>query len=254
MGPKRRTNSTRSVSYDPELLENWTLARLRDELKKLGIAFRSTDRRMVLVNKVREARDTRRVQRSTSARSHDAPDNNQRNQDGGAHGQSTNHLAALVSSLAESVATLQDSYLRLENRISVSTDNSSCTTTRDSPAASCSTSNESQTLQLRSQQQVSVGSQDVPTDTRDYTLDSAYRQLTANRPEQSPSQDGPLQAAGSTSRHSSYPVPSNVVFDDELSSEINTLWDAALSNSTLATYRSGLNCFLTFILMQGITP
>lgn len=39
--------------------------------------------------------------------------------------------------------------------------------------------------------------------------------------------------------------------NDELSKEVDCLWDEALSRRTLATYQSGLNCFLTFALMRG---
>jgi len=47
MGPIRGRN--RTGHYDPELLENWTLARLKEELNKKGVRFPKNARRMALV-------------------------------------------------------------------------------------------------------------------------------------------------------------------------------------------------------------
>lgn len=48
-------------------------------------------------------------------------------------------------------------------------------------------------------------------------------------------------------------MPSNVLFDDELSCDVRQLWNNALSAGTRACYNSGLQCFLSFIRMQGIS-
>lgn len=46
-------------------------------------------------------------------------------------------------------------------------------------------------------------------------------------------------------------MPTYVKFNDDLSCEVDNLWTHALGERTQATYRSGLNCFQTFVLMSG---
>lgn len=48
-------------------------------------------------------------------------------------------------------------------------------------------------------------------------------------------------------------MPPYVIFDDELSCEVTKLWNKALSPGTTACYNSGLQCFLSFTLLQGIS-
>ena len=47
MGPTRRRKST--SQYDPDLYENWTMVRLKEELRNRGIRFPINAKRMVLV-------------------------------------------------------------------------------------------------------------------------------------------------------------------------------------------------------------
>ena len=47
MGPIRRRKST--SQYDPDLYENWTMVRLKEELRNRGIRFPINAKRMVLV-------------------------------------------------------------------------------------------------------------------------------------------------------------------------------------------------------------
>lgn len=49
MAPKRTRKSTRAAPYNPELLENWTLATLKEELRRLSVPFRESSKRTVLV-------------------------------------------------------------------------------------------------------------------------------------------------------------------------------------------------------------
>lgn len=117
MAPKRTRKSNRPVPYDPELLENWTIARLKGELRRLNVDFREGSKRMILVQKLKDARArSHNAQEMEGARSHDAIE-----QHGGAHRSipivSNQSLVELVSTLAESVHTLQDCYSRLENRL-----------------------------------------------------------------------------------------------------------------------------------------
>ena len=51
MGPTRRHKST--SQYDPELYENWTILRLKEELRKRGIQFPINARRMALVRLIK---------------------------------------------------------------------------------------------------------------------------------------------------------------------------------------------------------
>ena len=53
MAPKRNSTRSSTPSYNPELVENWTIARLRAELESLGRPMPSNTRRIMLVRRVR---------------------------------------------------------------------------------------------------------------------------------------------------------------------------------------------------------
>ncbi|XP_021362453.1 uncharacterized protein LOC110456199 [Mizuhopecten yessoensis] len=265
MGPKRR--STRPVPYDPELLENWTIARLQEELRSLNVPFRPGSKRMGLVKKLREARTSTPVGLHRSARR--AVYHNASRQDGGPDASresvntasqhetglssSNNHLVNLVTSLSESVATLQECYQRLENKID--------SQSRLQVAAAAGSERQIATSVTVTQvppissppQQIATSMTQVPITSsqpqQEYTLDTAYRRFEDESTQQ---QDGTVPETGSSSRHLSCSVSTHGIPHDELSEEVNLLWDSALSKRTQATYQSGLNCFLTFVLMQGL--
>ncbi|XP_033741944.1 uncharacterized protein LOC117328516 [Pecten maximus] len=244
MGPKRR--NARPLPYDPELYENWTIARLQEELRSKNIAFKAGSKRMTLVKKLREAtRSETRTTNPSAPPSRGAVYHNPPRQDGVTEvavstGDSTTNLDRLVNivtSLSESVATLQDSYIRLENRLG-NTENEARDRRQVAAAAGSSSQTAVDSLRLP-----------VPTSPADFTLDTAYKRFE----ESATSQDGSLPTPGSSRRHASHSVSSSGIPFDELSEEVDLLWDSALSRSTRATYQSGLNCFLTFVLMQGIS-
>ena len=125
MGPKRRPSRrpARPAPYDPELLENWTLERLREELRRLNISFASGTRRMTLVRKLKEARQTENAGGGAVSQNASQPQQASTSS-GGAQSQhappqapDTSHLVELVTSLADSVATLQEAYDRIEQRV-----------------------------------------------------------------------------------------------------------------------------------------
>ncbi|XP_069109055.1 uncharacterized protein [Argopecten irradians] len=252
MAPKRRSSSVRTVPYDPDLVENWTISRLREELRSKNIAYRSADKRMVLARKLREARQSETgsvppfVPHRRVAASQDAT-----GQDGGAEvprqQQQTNRvetLITMVTSLSESVASLQDSYLRLENRVE-----------RQNQRHAAAAGSEHQTARGSTSTHVPVASTATiteplpqPVSSQEFTLDSAYRGLEAT----DNNQDASFSTAGSASRQTACSVSSPGIAVHDLNDDVDLLWDSALSRSTQATYQSGLNCFLTFVLMQGI--
>ncbi|XP_071181930.1 uncharacterized protein [Mytilus edulis] len=57
MGPIRRSGTRTNVHYDPEMPENWTLVKLRQELNTRGIRIPPNTRRMALVRLFRESRE-----------------------------------------------------------------------------------------------------------------------------------------------------------------------------------------------------
>ncbi|VDI01036.1 Hypothetical predicted protein [Mytilus galloprovincialis] len=57
MGPIRRSGTRTNVHYDPEMPENWTLVKLRQELNTRGIRIPPNTRRMALVRLYRESRE-----------------------------------------------------------------------------------------------------------------------------------------------------------------------------------------------------
>ena len=58
MGPVRKRQNRTSSSYDPGLYENWTLQRLKEELRQKGISFPQNARRMALVRILRNANNS----------------------------------------------------------------------------------------------------------------------------------------------------------------------------------------------------
>jgi len=146
MGPIRGRN--RTGHYDPELLENWTLARLKEELNKKGVRFPKNARRMALVrllqhnmgeNEVSTQRNDDSSTRGhvdiySSARSHDSSQNargdesvfgSEVSQDApminnnNNNGDTSNNrvLIGLVSKLSSTVQTLQQNVSSLTSKV-----------------------------------------------------------------------------------------------------------------------------------------
>ena len=138
MGPIRRRSKT--VHYDPELFENWTLARLKDELNSRGINFPNNARRMALVRLLRlnenstqsldhptrgelsilggaRSRDPSVIRHEENAilsagESHDSPQINNNNDNS-----SNRVLVGLVSKLSSTVQDLQQNVVSLTNKV-----------------------------------------------------------------------------------------------------------------------------------------
>jgi len=134
MGPKRTrlTRGQRHTPYDPELLENWTIKRLREELNNRNIRPPQNARRMALVRLLRDSRSIDDVSighdsmgdfhdtsvNVASARSHNAPQNVN-------NGDRTTTLIDLVSKLSSNVQSLQQNVISLNNKFnSLSNSNS----------------------------------------------------------------------------------------------------------------------------------
>ncbi|CAC5415947.1 unnamed protein product [Mytilus coruscus] len=127
MGPKRQGRQ-RQAPYDPELLENWTLTRLRSELRSKNITFPTNARRMALVRLLKPSsvddisgsgHDTMlAVPQESSARSQNAPKNiNNNNSD------RTAILVDLVSKLSSNVQNLQQNVISLNHKVTVLSSN-----------------------------------------------------------------------------------------------------------------------------------
>ncbi|KAL3876519.1 hypothetical protein ACJMK2_034361 [Sinanodonta woodiana] len=183
MGPVRN----KRVSYDPELLENWTIGRLKEELTVLNIHFPSNARRMHLVRLVREARSRTVPQgmqssgstshEDASARSHDATSNV--NIHGRQQSDSEKALTDIVSGLTNTVQSLQQNVIALTNKVN----------TMSSSAHSSATVNSA--VQVRPGNPFA---DDVDT-AQNFTLDTGYKAFHS-----------PSAAAGSEeqARHSSF--------------------------------------------------
>ncbi|XP_060070770.1 uncharacterized protein LOC132557283 [Ylistrum balloti] len=153
------------------------------------------------------------------------------------------HLIDIVTNLTESVATLQNCYQRLESRLE--------SQTRRPVAAAAGSENQPVVDSSRPVPAVinSPSVQLVPTPLQaEYTLETAYKRF---QEDSTLSQDVKVSETGSSGRPSSCSLPPNGVNYDDLSLHVDSLWDSALSQRTRASYQSGLNCLLTFILMQG---
>lgn len=137
MAPKRKS-SNRLVPYDPDLLENWTLTRLKDVCKERGLTFPSNARRFALIRLIKgnstedngvsrrapqrnSARtDDDSVSRPTpqphGARSHDPVDSDV-SQDGRAH--DNNNVLGMLATLTHSVSMLTSKISQIERHINV---------------------------------------------------------------------------------------------------------------------------------------
>lgn len=147
MAPKRKgTNRPRPTPYNPELLENWTIARLKAACRDRGITFANNIRRLALVRLLNNQGDNhndrsfsnedgaidtdesrsrpRHQTEEGSARSHDAT----QNQDGGPHG--SDNMTEVLTSLTHSVAVLASKVDNLEKKFQES--NASCSVERTS--------------------------------------------------------------------------------------------------------------------------
>ncbi|XP_076101126.1 uncharacterized protein LOC143070913 [Mytilus galloprovincialis] len=129
MGPKRQGRK-RQAPYDPELLENWTVNRLRSELISKNITFPTNARRMALVRLLRPSTSSvddvsdgghdsmLAVHQESSARSQNAtPNVNNNNND------RTAILVDLVSKLSSNVQSLQQNVISLNNKVTVLSNN-----------------------------------------------------------------------------------------------------------------------------------
>ena len=67
MGPIRRKKNQNTERYDPELLENWTIDCLKQELRRKGIHFPQNARRMALVRFLRNNHEGHTLQSQSSA-------------------------------------------------------------------------------------------------------------------------------------------------------------------------------------------
>ncbi|XP_060065532.1 uncharacterized protein LOC132545878 [Ylistrum balloti] len=261
MATKRGRKSNRTVPYDPEFVENWTIARLQQELHLLNVPYRSCSKRMELVKKLKEAQAALRGAVSQHApsdaiASHDAPRQDGR-QTGSPERADSTSLRNMISSLADSVNTLQNCYCRLENSVLTLTQSRSVQPTS---AAAAGSSRQMATDGIRAPTPTThvansplmhPGST-LAAVTEEFTLDSAYRKLQEESIPSGDSADVQIQTAGTSSRCTTNSMSAYGLIDDELNTAVDSLWNHALSEKTLATYKSGLNCFVTFLVMRGI--
>ena len=178
MGPSRNRNSSRH--YDPELLENWTISRLKEELRNRNINFPTNARRMALVRLLKETnrensvveRGYRNVQpRGQSSENINTVEERplslygsaRSNQDGRAQGRER-ELIDIVGKLSNTVQSLQQNVSSLTAKVNSIVKNSS-----NSPVNADRTGNET------TREQENVNS--VPT--TNFSLESAYRALNA---------------------------------------------------------------------------
>jgi hypothetical protein len=173
LGPKRHpVNRQRSAPYDPELLVNWTVARLRKELSKINVRVPLNSQRMTLVQLLCNDNEE-------SARSHIASGQNVNNEivvDQSQDASCTNNhgnnrasiLTELVSKLSSTVQSLQQSVTTLNNRVNIISRN--VIQTRNENATT-----DIQTSSVRSSGQSTSQSSELP-----YSLQTAYTAMDGN--------------------------------------------------------------------------
>ncbi|XP_063420821.1 uncharacterized protein LOC134706042 [Mytilus trossulus] len=120
MGPIRRSGTRTNVHYDPEMPENWTLVRLRQELNTRGIRIPPNTRRMALVRLLRESRQNIRSDAGRDNEGHaDTILGSARSQNSTATDTTTDHVHdAILGSAASQDASAETNNRTLINIVS----------------------------------------------------------------------------------------------------------------------------------------
>ena len=115
----RGRKAARPTPYDPDLLDNWTLTRLKDECKRLEITFPSNARRAALIRLLKEhKRDSEQAGDSPDlpTLSQDAPRST--GQDGG---REVHHLELIMNNVLDALGTIGQRLDALEKHNSTPT-------------------------------------------------------------------------------------------------------------------------------------
>lgn len=183
MGPLRN-NSSRH--YDPELFENWTIARLKEELKNMNVNFPVNARRMALVRILKQAKndcssldiDRRGSRNDQDASPNDAAVNNledrpislfgsaRANQDGRAQYRER-EIIDIVGKLSNTVQSLQQNVTNLTAKVSRIVSNNTDVVSYD----------RAENLQTNRQDQNIANISTSPIE--NFNLESAYRALNS---------------------------------------------------------------------------
>ncbi|XP_061170222.1 uncharacterized protein LOC133179480 [Saccostrea echinata] len=221
--------SSSSAPYDLTRPENWTVSKLREELNKNNISFRQSDKKSVLVKKVKEL-----LSGSDNVSSEDRPvelssgsSSSSNNQDGGTKNLET--LLQSISTLTNTVTKLQEELRIVSNK--VNSNPSTISTAAGNP------------VQLPAPERTQTADEG-------YTLQSA---LQSPSPWQSnEDSDGSFPSSCPTSGPSAETVPRIFEPHLDLKKHAELLVNASIEPSTAATYRAGLECFKKFLVMSRV--
>ena len=296
MGPVR--NKTGRVRYDPELPENWTINRLKEELRNRNVTFPINARRMFLVRLLRSSNISVPTERNAtnnvepvsthadallgSARSQHASLQNNNGRD-----ERDKTLTEIVSMLTNTVHTLQQNVTNLTSKVNNLVTNSY--SVGPSSVRGHTSSNENNLADSVSNSARQPSEDSISS----FTLDTAFRAFNSpdNRPHQFPSaaagseeqartftrtargysaeslpfvesispqirkniiQDDQVPEDGPGSRFIGNTLPATINVVDELNEQVEELWDASLSENTKHVYKTGISCFLNFLIMSRL--
>ncbi|XP_062571095.1 uncharacterized protein LOC134233120 [Saccostrea cucullata] len=210
-----------SAPYDLTKPENWTVKKLREELTKNNVSFRQSDKKSVLIRKIKDL-DHNASSEDQLAELSSGSSSSRQNQDGADKNYET--LLQSISTLTSTVSKLQEELRVVSNKVNAPSSSSTAAGNPVQPHAPEQT------------QAADVG----------FTLQS-----TLQSPGQS-TEDGSFPSLGPTCRPAANDVPRVFEPHPHLKKHADYLVDASIEPSTAATYRSGLDCFLTFLVMSRL--
>ncbi|XP_062604111.1 uncharacterized protein LOC134265910 [Saccostrea cucullata] len=267
---RTRVNRQPKTSYDDSLPENWSISKLRDELRLKGITQPQNTRRSVLVKLYKQTvtnDESRTSQESGTQESRQETVSTTQGQD------VRTELLGMVRNLTSTVQNLQSSMISLTERVNTmarsqtsipaaagSVDQlrqSGAQTTNprnDDTPVSCGTPRETResdyTLITAWADQASPRTMGVRT-TYGYAVESLpYVETIAPNLRKQIIEDGQISQTSSGGGHPSHSLSS--IPQDYNVEEIKTLWSAAISQQTARADSTGIQHFLSFVTLCGI--
>lgn len=262
MGPKRTRHAP--YAYDPDLPGNWTTARLKQALNNRGIIYPSNAKRTQLIRLFEENSINRPGSPldAQGAPSQDAPVQNN-------NGGDQRVMIDLVSKLSSTVQNLQQNVINLTSRVnsmntqatssSVSTENNHNIQSGSQSNFTLSTAMAAMSSSVSRPSVTTTGIADLqpaPSYKRTRFGFSAESlplvETISPQLRQQITADGEIPDSTSWSRGESNSLYPPLYDVDRLDQQVTELLDASLSTSTKQTYSSALQCFLTFMCMNGV--
>ncbi|XP_061170025.1 uncharacterized protein LOC133179252 [Saccostrea echinata] len=266
MPPIRNRTRVNRQSYYDSLPENWSVKKLRDELRLKGITQPQNTRHSVLVSLYKQTVTTNEETRTAlESRRQETVTPNQ---------DVRTELLGVVKDLTSTVQSLQSSMISLTERVNTMSRPQTSIPAAAGSAEQLRQSGAQTTTSRNDSTPVISGTPRETRETENYTLTTAWADQTSPKPMGvrttygysaeslpyvetiSPNlrkqiiEDGQISKTSSRGGQTSHNL-SSIPHDDYVE-EIKTLWDAAVSQQTARAYSTGIQHLLTFVTLCGI--